>query len=50
MSSTDRVKLFRKRQLKLGRKKREYYLTDPEQVLMKAKLARLRTAIADKEK
>ncbi len=42
MGSGDRVKQYRLRQKKLGRLKREMYLTDSEFEQLKAKLAELR--------
>jgi len=40
--SKERVKQYRLRQKELGRLKREFYLTDSEHVILKAKLAELR--------
>lgn len=46
--STERVYSFRERQLKLKRKKREFYLTDSEHKLFKKKLKEMRN-VSDKD-
>lgn len=40
--SNERVKKLRAKNLELGRKRVEFYLTDAEKVKLKAKLAELR--------
>lgn len=40
--SKERVKKFRAKNLELGRKRREFYLTDKENTEVKAKVERLR--------
>jgi hypothetical protein len=42
MTSNDRVKKLRAKNKKLGRRRKEFYLTDSEHVSLKAKLAELR--------
>ena len=41
-NSTSRVNCYRKKQLALGNKKREYYLNDTEWVMVKAFIFELR--------